>query len=457
MKTHLFFIVLAITSLDVLRGQRTTGKLFLLGGATSDDSSSIYNAIREATEVLHPKIAVVISAAPSLEDGLDAYFVSEPGWKSYEQLFIDYGFDPSVVYLAIDNYEGANSNTTTLGRENIEKIRSADAIFFNGGDQSRHSRAWLEDDGSDTEIMVVLRDRFSKGAVIAGTSAGMAVQGEQTFGSGTSYGYYFYNGDLKQLKVGEELADDRDPNDEYRYDENGAYVKGFGFLTDALVDTHFDARGRFGRLIVAMRSVGVVHGFGVDEDTALYIHNDVANVYGTWGVWIIDKTTETIPDAQDYFASDNIRIHYLTEGDSYNVITKEVTSTKAIVTSVDGIAYASISIFGRDQGLRSIKSLVVSNSNVSRGLSRENNPTCEVVFEKDERTRSYVSESQYTIANLLLHMGAEGLVTGTPSTETPHTTTPNITTPSTTGVASTLGTMKITITLTVSMTMLRFI
>lgn len=85
--------------------------------------------------------------------------------------------------------------------------------------------------------MTVLRIKYASGTVIAGTSAGMAVQGEYTFGSGRSYGYYYFNGDLKFCNIGEEFADDRDPEDEFRYDENGAYLKGFGFLTKTLVDT----------------------------------------------------------------------------------------------------------------------------------------------------------------------------------------------------------------------------
>lgn len=111
------------------------------------------------------------------------------------------------------------------------------SVFFNGGDQSRHSRSWLKSDGSDSDIMVVLRNKFASGTVIAGTSAGMAVQGEYTFGSGRSYGYYYFNGDLKFCNIGDEFADDRDPEDDFRYDENGAYLKGFGFLTKTLVDT----------------------------------------------------------------------------------------------------------------------------------------------------------------------------------------------------------------------------
>lgn len=85
--------------------------------------------------------------------------------------------------------------------------------------------------------MTVLRSKFASGTVISGTSAGNAVQGEYTFGSGRSYGYYYYNADLKMCNIGDEFEDDRDPTDTFRSSENGAYLKGFGFLEKALADT----------------------------------------------------------------------------------------------------------------------------------------------------------------------------------------------------------------------------
>lgn len=117
-----FILILRETFCDPVNG-----KIFLLGGATSDDSSTIYNKLRLATNKELPKIAVVISAAPSLAIGLDAYNVDETDSLSYRNLFISYGFEPTVLELAIDNYELANSNATVLGRENIEKIQNADA------------------------------------------------------------------------------------------------------------------------------------------------------------------------------------------------------------------------------------------------------------------------------------------------------------------------------------------
>lgn len=124
-----------------------------------------------------------------------------------------------------------------LSRNHCYHTGIVSSVFFNGGDQSRHSRSWLNDDGSDSDIMIVLRNKFAAGTVIAGTSAGMAVQGEYTFGSGRSYGYYYFNADLNFCNIGEPFEDFRDPSDEFRYYDNGAYLTGFGFLQNILVDT----------------------------------------------------------------------------------------------------------------------------------------------------------------------------------------------------------------------------
>lgn len=97
-----------------------------MGGATDDNTATIYNALREATGKTRPNIVVAISAAPSLAVGLEAYNVSEPGSLSYHQLFVNYGFNPDVLYLAIDNYVEGNSANTTLGARNIAVVESAD-------------------------------------------------------------------------------------------------------------------------------------------------------------------------------------------------------------------------------------------------------------------------------------------------------------------------------------------
>jgi cyanophycinase len=118
-------------------------------------------------------------------------------------------------------------------------------IFFNGGDQSRHSRSWFNNNGSDSDIMKVLRTRFAEGAIVAGTSAGSAIMSNPTYGEGYSYGYYYFNSDLKPCAIGDLLRDDRDGTNSFRYKENGGYMTGFGFVSNALVDTQYASCNKY--------------------------------------------------------------------------------------------------------------------------------------------------------------------------------------------------------------------
>ncbi|ODN02632.1 Cyanophycinase [Orchesella cincta] len=384
----------------------TTGKVFLLGGATDDKSSSIYNALRKSTGKVNPTIAVVISAASSLAVGLEAYYEPDEVSKSYEQLFTDYGFQPSVVLLAQDNYNEGGNVSTQLGAQNIEIIRNADVVFFNGGDQSRHTRSWFNDDGSDSDILHELRLRFASGeTVIAGTSAGLAIQSNPTFGEGRSYGYYYFDADLKPCQIGESLLDDRQGQDSFRAQENGGYMKGFEFVRGALTDSHFDARGRFARLVVAMRATNKLFGVGVDEDTALFINQDNATVFGRYGVWIVNSTEASFTNSTQYFEATNVKINYLTEGDSFDISTGQLVTSKNLVTESDGEVYESEDIFDTDEALKSISSLATSASMASVGSSFETEPTARIVFQKTASTKFFKEGNNLAITNMQLDIG----------------------------------------------------
>jgi len=88
--------------------------------------------------------------------------------------------------------------------------------------------------------LAILRQKFeSRETIVAGTSAGTAVAGDYTYGEGHSYGYYYFNADLKPVAVGEPLRDDREGDKSYRYSANGAFVPGFGFLKNVITDTQY--------------------------------------------------------------------------------------------------------------------------------------------------------------------------------------------------------------------------
>lgn len=57
-----------------------------------------------------------------------------------------------------------------------------------------------------------------------------------------------------------------------------------------LSDTHFDNRGRLGRIIPALIQLKMDLGVGVDESTAFFYDNGKGTAYGKNGVFITDIT-----------------------------------------------------------------------------------------------------------------------------------------------------------------------
>ena len=95
--------------------------------------------------------------------------------------------------MHIDNYQITTDINKINGQVNLELIKQADVIFFNGGDQARHARSWLNDDGTPNKIMQVIYDRAnSNEAILSGTSAGSMIMCNPIYGSGITYGHLYF-------------------------------------------------------------------------------------------------------------------------------------------------------------------------------------------------------------------------------------------------------------------------
>jgi cyanophycinase len=180
-----------------------------------------------------------------------------------------------------------------------------------GGDQYRLVQCLFnEENGKRVEsplLAAIHKKLDSKEAVIAGTSAGMAIQtGPGMIDGGVSY---------EALRYG---AYDKPQLD----DSLLVYVPdgGFNFFPYGLLDTHFGARGRQGRLIKLLSHLNISRGFACDENTAIVIVDDQFTVLGTNGVTIIDVSRSK----RDDHSISNITIQYLTNGDSYDLISNKI-------------------------------------------------------------------------------------------------------------------------------------
>ena len=156
----------------------------------------------------------------------------------------------------------------------------AEAVFFAGGDQADYV-------GWRGELLLAVQRAYDRGAVVGGTSAGADILGQ------------FVNDALGEQRNGatrsaDAIADPFEPSITLSQD-----LLRFAPLAGAIVDTHFRARDRFGRLGAYMaRIAGAtggpprVLGIGVDEGSALVVDRDgratlLTSDPGAGGAWIV--------------------------------------------------------------------------------------------------------------------------------------------------------------------------
>jgi cyanophycinase len=179
---------------------------------------------------------------------------------------------------------------------NEEKVNSCDFIFFTGGDQLKLCSLL-----SGTRLLSVMKHRFmtEENFVIAGTSAGAAALADQMI----------FRGDSRSALLNNRVE----------------VTKGLGFLDHLFFDTHFIARGRFGRLLQAVVTHHHTLGIGLAENTAVFIKSGSrAEVYGTGPVILFDTsgiryTRERGAVTGNSRGAGNIIIHLLGNGDFFSV------------------------------------------------------------------------------------------------------------------------------------------
>lgn len=112
---------------------------------------------------------------------------------AYKNLYKKYGFSPKHISTHIDNYRITTNPDSDDGKSNTDILTRADVIFFNGGDQARHARCWLLDDGKPNDLMQIIRKRaLDNSVVLAGTSAGTMIMPKLAYGGGSSFGQLYF-------------------------------------------------------------------------------------------------------------------------------------------------------------------------------------------------------------------------------------------------------------------------
>jgi cyanophycinase len=225
----------------------------------------------------------------------------------------------SVETLLLDTRDKANSDYADW------VIRNAELIFIAGGDQSSYVNAW-----KDTRSEDAIRAAYARGAVIGGTSAGLAVQGE-----------FVYDPDGVTAVTGVEAI--ANP-----YRASMLFSSGFldlPLMNDIVTDSHFGQRDRMGRLFAFMarlrqdNATARIIGIGIDESTSLFVdRTGRAIADGAGAAYVVEERSDTqrtqvLSGAPLIYR--NLQRTKLVAGQTFDFVSGAHTGS-ALLLSVDG-------------------------------------------------------------------------------------------------------------------------
>lgn len=210
----------------------------------------------------------------------------------YQDLFEDMG--AKAVSIPIETREQCFEQGI------LDALEKATGIFITGGNQLRLSTIL-----GGTPVARAIRRLNAAGVHVAGTSAGAAIISEHMIAGG--------RGGPTPRESGVVLA------------------PGLGLTNRAIIDQHFNKRGRLGRLLAALSFNPFVCGLGIDENTAAFIDADgVMEVIGQGTVTVIDPS-ELRHSSMSYVRKAEaislvgLKLHVLATGSLFNLETREAT------------------------------------------------------------------------------------------------------------------------------------
>ncbi len=235
-------------------GARTTGRLVIAGGGLQADNSAVYQSIVDARAGDGP-LCVVPTASSDPEASMERAVATLTG----------YGGVDSVKGILISTENPSQAQDPSV----VAEVRTCSGFFFTGGSQSRIVDVFLPG-GDTTEAYRALWQQWQEGAVVSGSSAGAAMMSRVMIAGGSS---------ADAVTHGVRLPDG-----------DGVHIReGMGFFELGMLDQHFLARGRIGRLLVStLQENSPQIGLGIDENTALVVDGDSAWVVGASGVVVVD-------------------------------------------------------------------------------------------------------------------------------------------------------------------------
>ncbi|KAI1381609.1 hypothetical protein F4677DRAFT_130933 [Hypoxylon crocopeplum] len=250
------------------------GTLVIIGGNAQDDA--IYQRIIDLAGGPDSPIVTVPTA-----EGSDTYDDDAAAAGTFRRL-------GATNVTVLHTYDPRVADT----EEFAAPLRAARGIFFGGGRQWRLVDAYA---GTLTERL--FHEVLGRGGVVSGSSAGASIQGS-----------FLARGDTatNQILVGDHQV-------------------GFGFIKNTAIDQHVLVRGRQFDMFDILKVRPELLGIAIDENTALIVSKNDAEVFRGTYVIIYDggfysregSEQKNLPDSSSIF-------YFLRNGDKYDLGKRQV-------------------------------------------------------------------------------------------------------------------------------------
>lgn len=267
-------------------GAAHAGTAIVIGGALKTGNDEIWQRIVDEAGGSGARIAVFATAAANPERSA-AQIVAALNRRGARAEAI-----PVAPRLRQVDLQAQLKDPTLL-----EKVRQSQGVFFSGGAQELIVET-LQPEGRPTAMLQAIREVFDRGGVVAGTSAGAAIMSRMMF---------------------------RDAQDNLRilrgqWRQGQEYDRGLGFVgPDLFIDQHFLKRGRIGRMLPAMMSLGYRVGLGIEEDSAAVIKGRSVEIIGAAGALLVDLSEARSDASLPAFNLRGAKLSYLDRGDRHDL------------------------------------------------------------------------------------------------------------------------------------------
>jgi len=253
------------------------GKLFIIGGG--ERPPELMQKMLDASGILLEDYIVILPFASNEQVEVSSFVT---------QQFYDLDFkNIRTLFLNADSL---------LAKSSLDSVRNARLIYITGGDQNLFMKT-----AAKTGLTEAIQEAYTRGAMIAGTSAGAAVMSKKMI-TGNQLFYAEYTSNFRTIH------------------QNNIEIKaGLGLLDHAIVDQHFIQRMRMNRLLSVVIENPDEVCIGIDESTALLVEGCKAMVVGSSQVIVLTNESKESETKNGLLGAKDLRMQVLLPGDVFKI------------------------------------------------------------------------------------------------------------------------------------------